>query len=103
MGGIWGALTWQGKALAIGLGLFLLLVFGLLSRHSSNGPPRSLALPPKRFEINKLYKLTLMGTGAASIKSTLGDPLDGEQKQFPSGDGIKGGDFILKFEVLPIP
>jgi hypothetical protein len=36
MGGIWGALTWQGKALVIGLGLALLLVLGLLSRHGSN-------------------------------------------------------------------
>src|SRR6476660_3305971 len=35
MGGIWGALTWQGKALVVGVVLLVLLVLGLTTRHGS--------------------------------------------------------------------
>jgi len=43
------------------------------------------------------YRLTLSGTEPGAIASVAGDALDGEDSQFPSGDGVKGGDFILNF------
>src|SRR5262245_5793984 len=45
MGGIWGALTWQGKALVIGVALLALLILGLASRHSSDPAAAGQGVP----------------------------------------------------------
>src|SRR6266404_2111520 len=57
----------------------------------------TVALPPRFLRKKTPYTLTLAGTGPIAIKSSLGDALDGEHKQFPSGDDKKGGDFVLNF------
>jgi hypothetical protein len=46
------------------------------------------------------YRITLVGTGPATIVDLAGNALDGEPLgQFPSGDGVAGGNFTATFTV----
>lgn len=46
------------------------------------------------------YRVTLIGTGPATISDLDANALDGEfSGSFPSGDGTAGGDFIAQFSV----
>ena len=45
------------------------------------------------------YRVTLVGTGAATILDLVGNALDGEPLALPSGDGIAGGDYTATFTV----
>jgi len=61
---------------------------------------------------DKLY-IALPGSGATPVTDTAGNALDGEWSNptsfgqvgatstFPSGDGVAGGDFAFRFDVLP--
>jgi len=61
---------------------------------------------------DKLY-IALPGTGTSPVRDTAGNILDGEWANptsysqagatdtFPSGDGVAGGDFAFRFDVLP--
>lgn len=50
--------------------------------------------------VEDMYRITLIGTGPATIQDLGGNSLDGEfSVGFPSGDGIAGGSFIARFEV----
>ncbi len=50
--------------------------------------------------VSDTYRLTLVGTGAATIQDLDANALDGEfTGTFPSGDGVAGGDFIADFVV----
>jgi hypothetical protein len=49
---------------------------------------------------NDTYRVTLVGTGAATIQDLDANSLDGEYAgSFPSGDGTAGGNFVTSFEV----
>ncbi len=49
------------------------------------------------------YRVTLHGSGASVILSLSGAVLDGEfSGDFPSGNGVEGGDFLAEFEVQGI-
>ena len=49
--------------------------------------------------------LDLQASGSAAVTDPAGKPLDGEwtnaASQYPSGDGVAGGDFLFRFNVLP--
>ena len=46
------------------------------------------------------YRITLVGTGAATILDLAGNALDGEPiRLLPSGDGTAGGDYTATFSV----
>jgi hypothetical protein len=45
------------------------------------------------------YRITLVGTGAATILDLAGNALDGAPTPLPSGDGIAGGDYTATFTV----
>lgn len=50
--------------------------------------------------VNDTYRITLVGTGAATIQDLDGNSLDGEfAGSFPSGDGEQGGNFTADFTV----
>lgn len=50
--------------------------------------------------IEDRYQVTLRGAGGNMILSVIGMALDGEfPGNFPSGDGMEGGDFVAEFEV----
>jgi hypothetical protein len=52
---------------------------------------------------NDTYRVTLVGTGPATIQDLDANSLDGEfSGSFPSGDGTAGGDFVAEFEVAGI-
>jgi hypothetical protein len=47
-----------------------------------------------------MYRVTLVGTGSATILDLSGNALDGEPlPQFPSGDGTAGGNYTATFTV----
>jgi len=49
------------------------------------------------------YRVTLVGTGATTIRDLSGNALDGEfSGTFPSGNGTQGGDFVATFTVAGI-
>jgi hypothetical protein len=53
--------------------------------------------------VNDTYRVTLVGTGPATIQDLDGNSLDGEfSGTFPSGDGTAGGDFVADFDVVGI-
>ena len=45
------------------------------------------------------YQVTLFGDGANVIMDLDANALDGEFNNFPSGDGVAGGDFIVQFTI----
>src|SRR5438067_11987443 len=45
MGGLWGALTWQGKSLVVGVVLLVLLILGLTTRHGSGSGDSASSAP----------------------------------------------------------
>ncbi|MBT8068646.1 MAG: Ig-like domain-containing protein [Gammaproteobacteria bacterium] len=45
------------------------------------------------------YRVTLYGDGANVIRDLDGNALDGEFSNFPSGNGIAGGDFLSQFTI----
>jgi hypothetical protein len=50
--------------------------------------------------VNDTYRVTLRGTGAATIQDLGGNALDGELgAALPSGNGAAGGDFVAMFRV----
>jgi hypothetical protein len=50
--------------------------------------------------IEDRYRVTLVGTGAATIQDLDANSLDGEFSGcFPSGDGTGGGNFVAEFDV----
>jgi len=50
--------------------------------------------------IEDVYRITLVGTGAAVIQDLDANALDGEYSgDFPSGDGAAGGNFVSEFTV----
>ena len=50
--------------------------------------------------IEDTYRVTLIGTGAATIRDLDSNALDGEYSgAFPSGDGTQGGNFVATFRV----
>lgn len=50
--------------------------------------------------VNDTYRVTLRGTGAATIQDLGGNALDGELgATLPSGNGAAGGDFVASFRV----
>jgi hypothetical protein len=50
--------------------------------------------------VNDTYRVTLRGTGPATILDLNGNALDGELgAALPSGNGVAGGDFVATFEV----
>jgi hypothetical protein len=53
--------------------------------------------------VNDSYRVTLVGTGPATIQDLDNNSLDGEfLGTFPSGDGTAGGNFVADFEVAGI-
>jgi hypothetical protein len=53
--------------------------------------------------VNDSYRVTLIGTGPATIQDLNANSLDGEYSgSFPSGDGTAGGNFQAEFEVAGI-
>ncbi len=53
--------------------------------------------------VNDTYRVTLLGTGAATILDLGGNALDGEfGGTFPSGNGTAGGDFTATFLVSSV-
>jgi Bacterial Ig-like domain len=53
--------------------------------------------------IEDTYRVTLVGSGAATIRDLSGNALDGEfSGTFPSGNGTQGGDFVATFTVAGI-
>jgi Bacterial Ig-like domain len=49
------------------------------------------------------YRVTLVGSGAATIRDLGGNTLDGEfSGTFPSGNGTQGGNFVATFTVVGI-
>ena len=73
--------------------------------------PVSVAVPPVNpltavFDMSAApptedtYRITLAGTGAATIQDLGGNSLDGEfAGTFPSGNGTGGGDFVAQFTI----
>jgi hypothetical protein len=49
--------------------------------------------------VNDRYRVTLVGTGAATILDLAGNALDGEPVGLPSGDGVAGGSYTADFTV----
>ncbi len=50
--------------------------------------------------VEDVYRITLIGTGAAVIQDLDANALDGEYSgSFPSGDGTAGGNFVSEFAV----
>lgn len=48
-----------------------------------------------------LYRLTLAGSGVNMILDLEGRALDGDfSGNFPTGDGVEGGNFVISFEVM---
>jgi hypothetical protein len=53
--------------------------------------------------IADVYRVTLVGTGAATILDLDTNALDGEYSgALPSGDGAQGGNFVAQFEIVGI-
>jgi len=53
--------------------------------------------------VEDTYRVTLVGTGPATIRDLGGNALDGEfGTAFPSGDGVQGGNFVATFTVAGI-
>lgn len=53
--------------------------------------------------VNDTYRVTLVGTGAATIQDLDANSVDGEfAGAFPSGDGTAGGNFMAEFQVAGI-
>lgn len=53
--------------------------------------------------VEDTYRVTLVGTGAATIQDLAGNALDGEfDGVFPSGDGAQGGNFVATFQLAAI-
>jgi len=53
--------------------------------------------------VNDTYRVTLVGTGPATIQDLDANSLDGEfSGSFPSGDGTEGGNFLADFEVAGV-
>jgi hypothetical protein len=53
--------------------------------------------------VNDTYRVTLVGTGPATIQDLDANSLDGEfAGTFPSGDGAAGGNFVAEFDVAGI-
>ena len=53
--------------------------------------------------IEDTYRVTLVGTGAATVRDLASNALDGEYSgAFPSGDGTQGGNFAATFVVQGI-
>ncbi|HUF72626.1 MAG TPA: Ig-like domain-containing protein [Gammaproteobacteria bacterium] len=53
--------------------------------------------------VNDTYRVTLVGTGPATIQDLDGNSLDGEfSGSFPSGNGTAGGNFAADFEVAGV-
>ena len=53
--------------------------------------------------VEDTYRITLVGTGPATILDLDANALDGEfAGTFPSGDGTQGGNFIAEFEVAGV-
>ncbi len=55
---------------------------------------------------NDVYRIILRGTGSNVIRDPEGNALDGEnldaaglQRALPSGDGLPGGDFVVRFSI----
>jgi hypothetical protein len=50
--------------------------------------------------VEDVYRITLVGSGAAVIQDLDANALDGEYSgEFPSGDGVAGGNFVTDFTV----
>jgi mono/diheme cytochrome c family protein len=49
------------------------------------------------------YRVTLVGTGPATILDLAGNALDGEPTPLPSGDGVAGGNYTATFTVAAAP
>ena len=62
------------------------------------GNPRSASMDLAGVPaVPDLYRITLVGTGAATILDLGGNALDGEPTALPSGDGMAGGDYTATF------